>query len=182
MIKQEFIMTTDAIPVPVKTKKVRKQCKNCKRLEKRIVKGLCNRCEVYKLSGRDRPKKFFSLRLLCENADCRKVLKYDPCPTAGKCNACYRREMRRNMIKLSKTQLGFLKIAGPGQWNCRGGWFNRKDVFLGHLNYMPYSTGLSLFKKGLLETDPPYHPVGYDLSFRITEKGLKFLEDQNAKG
>ena len=80
---------------------------------------------------------------------------------------------------LSKTQIGFLEIAGPGQYNCRSEWFNRKDVFLGCLQFMPYSVGLTLYKKGFLETDPPGHPKGYDLSFRITKEGLKIIERKN---
>jgi hypothetical protein len=89
-IKQQFIMTEDAIPINVKPGRW-KQCNRCKRLAKRIVKGLCNRCEVYlHISGRDRPKRLFNTNTLCKNVNCRRALKNDANSNAGKCNACYR--------------------------------------------------------------------------------------------
>lgn len=99
LIQHEFVMTDDAIPVPVK-KGIWRQCKNCHKLAKRIVKGLCNRCELYKLEiGNTRPKRLHHLKLLCSNPNCRKILKYDSSSKAGKCCACYKYATRRTGVE-----------------------------------------------------------------------------------
>ncbi len=106
LIKQEFIMTTDTVPVPA-TKGLRRQCKNCKQLAKRIVKGLCNCCEVYKLTtGNNRPKKLFSLSLICRNSNCKQSLKDIASSNSGLCNACYRYEIRTGNIRPEKLCKG----------------------------------------------------------------------------
>ncbi len=86
--------------------------------------------------------------------------------------------------RLSTPQEFFLKVACElyeelcGFDGERYGWFNRKDVFSDTCNYMPYTVGLSLYRKGLLETDPPNHPAGYDLGFKATSKGRQLCYER----
>ncbi len=79
-------------------------------------------------------------------------------------------------MELTKTQQDFLQLANDedNEWD---GWFNRKDVFNKTCDFMPYTVGLSLYRKGLLETDPQNHLSGHDLSFRITEKGRRIINE-----
>ena len=68
-----------------------------------------------------------------------------------------------------------------GHLGERYGWFNRKDVFSETCNFMPYTVGLALYRRGLLETDPPNHPAGYDLGFKATDIGMKLIGLQLAE-
>lgn len=83
---------------------------------------------------------------------------------------------------LSTPQEFFLKTACElyeeldGGLSKMYGWFNRKDVFSETCNFMPYTVGLALYRRGLLETDPPNHPAGYDLGFKATGIGRRLME------
>jgi len=83
---------------------------------------------------------------------------------------------------LSRPQESFLKTAClvyqelHGYLGERYGWFNRKDIFSEKCGFMPYTVGLALYRRGLLKTDPPNHPPGYDLSFKATGVGRKLIE------
>ena len=83
---------------------------------------------------------------------------------------------------LSTPQEIFLEVACELYEELHGhlgdlyGWFNRKDVFSQKCSFMPYTVGLSLYRKGLLETDPPNHPAGYDLAFKATGIGRKLVD------
>jgi len=89
--------------------------------------------------------------------------------------------MRMFPCCLSNPQETFLKLACDlykelhGEWGDRYGWFNRKDVWSDTSTFMPYTVGLALFRKGLLETDPPNHRAGYDLSFKVTDIGREVI-------
>lgn len=76
---------------------------------------------------------------------------------------------------LSTPQEFFLKTAC--ELSERYGWFNRKDVFSQTCSFMPYTVGLALYRRGLLETDPQDHPSGYDLGFKITDIGRRLVND-----
>lgn len=85
---------------------------------------------------------------------------------------------------LSIPQEFFLKVACDLYFNLHGhlggsrGWFNRKDVSSDRCGFMPYTVGLSLYRKGLLETHPADHPAGYDLEFKVTNIGRNLMELQ----
>ena len=88
------------------------------------------------------------------------------------------------MAKDTDTQLRFLSVAVTQLINADSEelqWFHRRDVFAGNCYYMPYTVGLSLFRKGYLETRPPNHPKGVDLLFRATGGGVdrcqRYLHD-----
>ena len=82
---------------------------------------------------------------------------------------------------MSSIQLVFLSIAAEIYQDWRSGlgsgWFPKRDVFSGRYHQMPVRTANALVKRGLLETDPPGNEWRrYDLSYRITEAGLRELE------
>ena len=78
---------------------------------------------------------------------------------------------------LTKVQSGFLVAAYDSFQSATGdGRFNRKDVFVGNLQWMPWTMGRMFVNRGLLECDPADHLAGYDLSYQITRKGVDLIQ------
>ena len=98
LIRHEFIMTADAIPVPVVQKKRKYKldkkiriCNHCGfAYSGRTTKGECRACGNYRnRTGKARPKQFFRKLIICKNPNCNRQLANDKFSKRHYCNPCF---------------------------------------------------------------------------------------------
>ncbi len=103
LIRHEFIMTADAIPIPVVQKKrtgigICIHCHNV--FYEQVRDGRCSKCYSYKArNGKDRPRRYFVISILCSNPNCRRLLSDDKYAKRFLCNACYVYKNRYGIIR-----------------------------------------------------------------------------------
>lgn len=110
LIRHEFIMTADAIPIPIIQKKRKwlsrvkiriHVCTHCENIFYGDMRGgECRNCYGYRLrTGTDRPVEFFQVSTYCNNQNCQQLLSEDKHALRLTCNACYIYKKRHGVVR-----------------------------------------------------------------------------------